>query len=165
MTAESSPLAGVGAVLRGERGVLSACAAWAGVVVLLLSATVFGGPVLFVVPVILIGLAVRAVWRGAGVPGWTAVASVGVLLASLGYLAAAFSVGIDAADAGLSVPWWTDHVVAGFIVVAVSLVAAVTSLSAVWVRTADPYPVFGETDVVTGVNGDSSTPVTGVRGS
>ena len=137
MTAKRSPVAGVGAVLRGELGVLQACAAWVGVVVLLLSATVFGGPVLLVAPVVLIVLAVRAVRRGAGVLEWTAVASTGVFLASLGYLAAAFSVGIDAADADLPVPWWTDHVVAGLIVVAVSLVAAVAFLSAAWARAAD----------------------------
>ncbi|MCX7540511.1 hypothetical protein [Corynebacterium antarcticum] len=135
MTYRYSPLAGVGAVLRGEMGVLSACAAWAGVVVLLLSATVFGGPVLLMVPVILIVLAVRAARRGAGVLEWTAVASVGILLASLGYLTAAFSVGIDAADAGLPVPWWTDHVGAGLILVVVSLVAAVAFFSAAWART------------------------------
>ncbi|MEZ2190092.1 hypothetical protein [Corynebacterium sp. CCM 9204] len=137
MTEKRSPLVSVGAVLRGELGVLSACAAWAGVVVLLLSATVFGGPVLFVVPVILIVLAVRALRRGAGAMEWTAVVSTGVFLASLGYLGAAFSVGIDAADAGLPVPWWTDHVAVGFIVVAVSLVAAVAFLSAAWARAAD----------------------------
>ena len=135
MTAKRSPVAGVGAVLRGELGVLQACAAWVGVVVLLLSATVFGGPVLLVAPVVLIVLAVRAVRRGAGVLEWTAVASTGVFLASLGYLAAAFSVGIDAADADLPVPWWTDHVAAGLIVVAVSLVAAVAFFSAAWART------------------------------
>ncbi|MBI8989641.1 hypothetical protein [Corynebacterium meridianum] len=88
-------------------------------------------------PVILIVLAVRAARRGAGALEWTAVASTGVFLASLGYLAAAFSVGIDAADAGLPVPWWTDHVVAGLIMVAVSLVAAVAFFSAVWARAAD----------------------------
>ncbi|MCK7637750.1 hypothetical protein [Corynebacterium pygosceleis] len=137
MTVRRSPLAGVGAVLRGELGVLSACAVWAGVVVLLLSATVLGGPVLFVAPVVLIVLAVRAAWRGAGVLAWTAVASTGVFLAALGYLAAAFSVGIDAADAGLSVPRWTDHVVAGLIVVAVSLVVAVGFFSTAWARAAD----------------------------
>ncbi|MCK7642129.1 hypothetical protein M0E78_04255 [Corynebacterium sp. P6145] len=135
MTVKHSPLAGLGAVLRGETGVLPACAAWAGVIVLLLSATVFGGPVLLVAPVILIVLAVQAVRRGAGSLEWTAVASVGVFLASLGYLAAAFSVGIDAADAGLPVPWWTDHVGAGLIVVVVSLVAAVAFFSAAWART------------------------------
>ncbi|MCK7677281.1 hypothetical protein M0E84_04425 [Corynebacterium sp. CCM 9186] len=137
MTAKRSPLAGVGAVLRGEMGVSPACAAWAGVVVILLSVIVFGGQVFLMVPVILIVLAVRAARRGAGSLEWTAVASVGVFLAALGYLAAAFSVGIDAADAGLPVPWWTDHVFAGLIVVAVSLVAAVAFVSAAWTRAAD----------------------------
>lgn len=121
-------LAEIGSTLFGSRGVATAIGGWVVLCVVAFVAVLLGGPVGLLLAGVVVVAFVAVVFSGLPTEGshWSMVAGVILVVGGIGYVFAAVNASVDAADAGLSAPAWTNGIdlAAGSVLLGIGLFLA-----------------------------------------